>query len=70
MHKNMDTYTIEILIKDNLKSENINKLTFINSNFFLSSNHIIISTPKENYTISNVYNLNNVKSYKILKNDN
>jgi len=66
----MDTYTIEILIKDEFNGENINKIIFKDSNHILSSNHMIISTPKDNHTISTVYNLNNIKSYKILKNDN
>jgi hypothetical protein len=66
-NKKEDIYTIELLIKDDL---NVNKLTFKDSNHRLTSNHIIISTPKGNHTINNVYNLNNVKSYKILENDN
>ncbi len=60
-------YIIELLL---INDSNVNKLTFEDSVYILSSNHIIISTPQENYTINNVYNLNNVKSYKILENDN
>lgn len=61
------TYNIELLIKND---SNVNKVTFENSIYRLTSNHIIISTPQENYTINNVYNLDKIKSYKILDNDN
>jgi hypothetical protein len=53
-------HSIEILIND---GTNINKLTYKNSKIHLGANHIIISTKKDGYTVSDVYQLNKVKSY-------
>ena len=61
------THNIEILIND---GTNINKLVYKNSIIHIGANHIIISTDKDGYTVSDVHQLNKVKSYKILDNDN
>lgn len=65
--KTQDNYNLEILIND---GTNINKLTYENSKIHIGANHIIVSTEKDGYTVSDVYQLNKVKSYKILNNDN
>ena len=60
-------YNIELLIND---GNNINKIVYENSIIHLGANHIIVSTEKDGYTVSDVYQLNKIKSYKILNNDN
>lgn len=57
---------IELLLKD--KNGSINKLSFENSNYQFSSNFIIISTiDKLSNETFQVFDLNDVKSYKLYK---
>ena len=57
---------IELLLKD--KNESINKLTLENCNYKLSGNFIIISTiDKLSNETFQVFDLNEVKSYKLYK---
>ena len=64
---NTPKHDIELLIND---GTNINKIVYENSAIHIGANHIIISTDKDGYTVSDVHQLNKVKSYKILDNDN
>jgi hypothetical protein len=57
-------HCVEILL---INDGSIDKLEFKNSRLTLTSNHIIITTDNDNYSISNVYKLNKIKSYKTFK---
>lgn len=57
---------IELLLKD--KNGSINKLSFENCNYQFSGNFIIISTIDKLFNeIFQVFDLNEVKSYKLYK---